>query len=139
MPTGQTLSWPQNALLRRRTILILRINKGKLSVYEYSIRYFENCLNIRIYFDLYWLLSCYLIKNDKHGSHLVGYFSKEKHCAQKYNVSCIMTMPHYQRQGFGRLLIDFSKCIPNSLNIFLYNIEIKIFSILLLSLLYYKF
>merc|ERR1711981_1093170 len=33
---------------------------------------------------------------------------KEKHCAQKYDVSCIMTMPHYQRQGFGRLLIDFS-------------------------------
>merc|ERR1719414_1279147 len=42
------------------------------------------------------------------GNHLVGYFSKEKHCAQKYNVSCIMTMPHYQRKGFGRLLIDFS-------------------------------
>jgi GNAT superfamily N-acetyltransferase len=38
----------------------------------------------------------------------VGYFSKEKHCAQKYNVSCIMTMPHYQRKGYGRLLIDFS-------------------------------
>ena len=38
----------------------------------------------------------------------MGYFSKEKHCLQKYNVSCIMTMPHCQRQGFGRLLIDFS-------------------------------
>ena len=65
-------------------------------------------------------MSFYLIKNDKHGSHLVGYFSKEKHCAQKYNVSCIMTMPHYQRQGFGRLLIDFSKCILNSLSILFY-------------------
>ena len=43
------------------------------------------------------------------GCHLVGYFSKEKHCSQKYNVSCIMTMPHYQRQGFGRFLIDFSE------------------------------
>jgi histone acetyltransferase MYST4 len=39
----------------------------------------------------------------------VGYFSKEKHCAQKYNVSCIMTMPHYQRKGYGRFLIDFSE------------------------------
>lgn len=36
-------------------------------------------------------------------------YSQEKSCQQKYNVSCIMTMPHYQRQGFGRLLIDFSK------------------------------
>jgi hypothetical protein len=49
-----------------------------------------------------------LTKNDRSGCHLVGYFSKEKHCQQKYNVSCIMTMPQYQRQGFGRFLIDFS-------------------------------
>nr|CAD7198019.1 unnamed protein product [Timema douglasi] len=42
------------------------------------------------------------------GCHLVGYFSKEKHCQQKYNVSCIMTMPQYQRQGYGRFLIAFS-------------------------------
>ncbi|KAL1123501.1 hypothetical protein AAG570_002579 [Ranatra chinensis] len=42
------------------------------------------------------------------GFHLVGYFSKEKHCQQKYNVSCIMTLPQYQRKGFGRFLIDFS-------------------------------
>ena len=52
--------------------------------------------------------TCALNQNDEKGCHLVGYFSKEKHCMQKYNVSCIMTMPHYQRQGFGRLLIDFS-------------------------------
>ncbi|KAM6306517.1 histone acetyltransferase KAT6B isoform 6-T6 [Aegotheles albertisi] len=32
----------------------------------------------------------------------------EKLCQQKYNVSCIMIMPQYQRQGFGRFLIDFS-------------------------------
>ncbi|XP_075010532.1 histone acetyltransferase KAT6B isoform X4 [Calonectris borealis] len=33
---------------------------------------------------------------------------EEKLCQQKYNVSCIMIMPQYQRQGFGRFLIDFS-------------------------------
>lgn len=42
------------------------------------------------------------------GFHLVGYFSKEKLSQQKYNVSCIMTLPQYQRQGYGRFLIDFS-------------------------------
>jgi len=26
-----------------------------------------------------------------------------------YNVSCILTLPPYQRKGYGRLLIDFSK------------------------------
>lgn len=48
------------------------------------------------------------------------FLPQEKLCQQKYNVSCIMIMPQYQRQGFGRFLIDFSKlcvwcvCPPNS-------------------------
>ncbi|XP_050308446.1 histone acetyltransferase KAT6A [Anthonomus grandis grandis] len=61
-----------------------------------------------LYYDVEPFLFYVLTKNDRKGCHLVGYFSKEKHCAQKYNVSCIMTMPQYQRQGFGRFLIDFS-------------------------------
>lgn len=61
-----------------------------------------------MYYDVEPFLFYVLTKNDKKGCHLVGYFSKEKHCLQKYNVSCIMTMPQYQRQGFGRFLIDFS-------------------------------
>jgi hypothetical protein len=61
-----------------------------------------------LYYDVEPFLFYVLAKSDRKGYHLVGYFSKEKHCAQKYNVSCIMTMPNYQRQGFGRFLIDFS-------------------------------
>lgn len=34
---------------------------------------------------------------------------QEKHCQQKYNVSCIMILPQYQRKGYGRFLIDFSE------------------------------
>lgn len=49
-----------------------------------------------------------LTKNDRKGNHFVGYFSKEKICLQKFNVSCILTLPNYQRQGLGRFLIDFS-------------------------------
>ena len=45
---------------------------------------------------------------DSSGCHVVGYFSKEKNSVHNYNVSCILTLPPYQRQGFGRLLIDFS-------------------------------
>ncbi len=45
---------------------------------------------------------------DSSGCHIVGYFSKEKNSVHNYNVSCILTLPPYQRQGFGRLLIDFS-------------------------------
>ncbi|XP_021960551.1 uncharacterized protein LOC110856375 isoform X2 [Folsomia candida] len=61
-----------------------------------------------LYYDVEPFLFYVLTKNDRFGCHLVGYFSKEKLCQQKYNVSCIMTLPQYQRQGFGRFLIDFS-------------------------------
>ena len=51
----------------------------------------------------------YVMTNaDAEGCHLVGYFSKEKNSSQNFNVSCILTLPPYQRQGYGRLLIDFS-------------------------------
>ena len=43
-----------------------------------------------------------------YGAHIVGYFSKEKESAEDYNVACILTLPSYQRRGFGRLLIEFS-------------------------------
>ncbi|XP_044035867.1 histone acetyltransferase KAT6B isoform X2 [Siniperca chuatsi] len=61
-----------------------------------------------LYYDVEPFLFYILTKNDEKGCHLVGYFSKEKLCQQKYNVSCIMIMPQYQRQGFGRFLIEFS-------------------------------
>jgi hypothetical protein len=50
---------------------------------------------------------------DEHGAHFVGYFSKEKYCLQRYNVSCILTLPAFMRQGFGRYLIDFSRWSPS--------------------------
>ncbi|XP_050068561.1 histone acetyltransferase KAT6B-like [Anopheles maculipalpis] len=61
-----------------------------------------------LYFDVEPFLFYILTKRDHLGHHLVGYFSKEKHNQLRYNVSCILTMPHYQRQGYGRFLIDFS-------------------------------
>uniref|UniRef100_A0A8C5WCM7 histone acetyltransferase n=1 Tax=Leptobrachium leishanense TaxID=445787 RepID=A0A8C5WCM7_9ANUR len=94
--------------------------KGDLSVFEVdgniSKIYCQNlCLLAKLFLDhktLYYdvepFLFYVLTKNDKKGCHVVGYFSKEKLCQQKYNVSCIMILPQYQRQGFGRFLIDFS-------------------------------
>jgi histone acetyltransferase SAS3 len=40
--------------------------------------------------------------------HFVGYFSKEKLNNTNYNVSCILTLPIYQRKGYGNLLMEFS-------------------------------
>lgn len=55
---------------------------------------------------LFYLLTEYDPVNDKH--HIVGYFSKEKANGSNYNLSCILTLPVYQRRGYGNLLIDFS-------------------------------
>ena len=91
--------------------------KDDLSVFEVDGNtnkiYCQNlCLLVKLFLDhktLYYdvepFLFYVLTRNDEKGCHLVGYFSKEKHCSQKYNVSCIMTMPHYQRKGYGCLLI----------------------------------
>ncbi|XP_053671514.1 histone acetyltransferase KAT6B-like [Anopheles nili] len=61
-----------------------------------------------LYFDVEPFLFYILTRRDHLGHHMVGYFSKEKLNHLRYNVSCILTLPQYQRQGYGRFLIDFS-------------------------------
>tara|TARA_B110000977_G_scaffold144997_1_gene184009 strand:- start:4439 stop:6640 length:2202 start_codon:yes stop_codon:yes gene_type:complete len=39
---------------------------------------------------------------------IVGYFSKEKHTREGYNLACILTLPPFQRKGYGTFLIAFS-------------------------------
>ena len=38
----------------------------------------------------------------------MGYFSKDKESRDNYNLACILTLPPYQRKGYGSFLIDFS-------------------------------
>jgi hypothetical protein len=61
-----------------------------------------------LYYDVEPFLFYVLTKNDINGCHFLGYFSKEKHCPQKYNLSCITVLPHCQRRGYGRFLIELS-------------------------------
>ena len=34
---------------------------------------------------------------------------QEKESSEDYNVACILTLPQYQRKGYGKLLIEFSE------------------------------
>lgn len=61
-----------------------------------------------LYYDVDPFLFYVMTTRSEKGFHLVGYFSKEKESADGYNVACILTLPQYQRKGFGRLLIQFS-------------------------------
>ncbi|KJH47660.1 MOZ/SAS family protein [Dictyocaulus viviparus] len=42
------------------------------------------------------------------GCRIVGYFSKEKNPSRNNNLSCLLTIPSEQRNGYGHLLIDMS-------------------------------
>nr|XP_020651807.1 histone acetyltransferase KAT6B isoform X2 [Pogona vitticeps] len=101
---------PANEIYRRKDLSVFEVDGNVSKIYCQNL-----CLLAKLFLDhktLYYdvepFLFYVLTKNDEKGCHLVGYFSKEKLCQQKYNVSCIMIMPQYQRQGFGRFLIDFS-------------------------------
>ncbi|XP_078386908.1 histone acetyltransferase KAT6B isoform X1 [Cetorhinus maximus] len=101
---------PANEIYRKNDLSVFEVDGNISKIYCQNL-----CLLAKLFLDhktLYYdvepFLFYVLTKNDEKGCHLVGYFSKEKLCQQKYNVSCIMIMPQYQRQGFGRFLIDFS-------------------------------
>ncbi|CAO0802972.1 unnamed protein product [Mucor circinelloides] len=61
-----------------------------------------------LYYDVEPFLFYILTETDQDGCHFVGYFSKEKQSLLDYNLSCIMTLPAFQRKGYGQFLIDFS-------------------------------
>ncbi|XP_065061787.1 histone acetyltransferase KAT8-like isoform X2 [Rhopilema esculentum] len=94
--------------------------KGRISVFEVDGKehkiYCQNmCLLAKLfldhktlYFDVEPFLFYILTEVDRDGCHLVGYFSKEKESPDGNNVACILTLPPYQRKGYGKFLIAFS-------------------------------
>ncbi|GAV47115.1 hypothetical protein ZYGR_0E01300 [Zygosaccharomyces rouxii] len=98
---------------------------GKISVWEIDGRenviYCQNlCLLAKLflnsktlYYDVEPFIFYVLTEREDVGTgipkfHLVGYFSKEKLNSTDYNLSCILTLPIYQRKGYGHFLMEFS-------------------------------
>jgi histone acetyltransferase MYST1 len=94
--------------------------KHKVSIFEVDPKdqriYCENlCLLAKLFLDhktLYYDVEPFLFyiicEVDEAGCHMVGYFSKEKYSSEEYNLACILTLPCYQRKGYGKLMIAFS-------------------------------
>lgn len=61
-----------------------------------------------VYYDVDPFMFYVMTKKLDNGHHIVGYFSKEKESAEGYNLACILTLPCYQKMGYGKLLIQFS-------------------------------
>ncbi|KAF8588449.1 acyl-CoA N-acyltransferase [Ramaria rubella] len=61
-----------------------------------------------LFFDTENFMFYLLTDADSQRDHVLGFFSKEKVSYDNYNLACIVTLPPYQRKGYGMLLIEFS-------------------------------
>ncbi|KAI9027276.1 acyl-CoA N-acyltransferase [Phycomyces nitens] len=101
---------PGNEIYRHEDVSFFEIDGRKQKTWCRNL-----CLLSKLFLDhktLYYdvdpfLFYCMTIR-DELGCHLIGYFSKEKESSENYNVACILTLPQYQRHGYGKLLIQFS-------------------------------
>ncbi|XP_052768625.1 histone acetyltransferase KAT5-like isoform X2 [Mya arenaria] len=101
---------PGNEIYRKSNISIFEIDGRKNKNYAQNL-----CLLAKLFLDhktLYYDTDPFLFyvscEMDVKGYHIFGYFSKEKESSEDYNVACILTLPPYQKKGFGKLLIEFS-------------------------------
>ncbi|KAE8575160.1 hypothetical protein XENTR_v10003740 [Xenopus tropicalis] len=101
---------PGDEIYRKGSISVFEVDGKKNKIYCQNL-----CLLAKLFLDhktLYYDVEPFLFyvmtEGDNTGCHLIGYFSKEKNSFLNYNVSCILTMPQYMRQGYGKMLIDFS-------------------------------
>uniref|UniRef100_A0A5G2QWM2 Histone acetyltransferase n=1 Tax=Sus scrofa TaxID=9823 RepID=A0A5G2QWM2_PIG len=101
---------PGDEIYRKGSISVFEVDGKKNKIYCQNL-----CLLAKLFLDhktLYYDVEPFLFyvmtEADNTGCHLIGYFSKEKNSFLNYNVSCILTMPQYMRQGYGKMLIDFS-------------------------------
>lgn len=102
---------PGNEIYRKDSISFFEIDGRKNKFYAQNL-----CLLAKLFLDhktLYYdtdpFLFYVMAVFDERGYHIVGYFSKEKESTEDYNVACILTLPQYQRKGYGTLLIEFSE------------------------------
>lgn len=101
---------PGNEIYRKGSISFFEIDGRKNQNYAQNL-----CLLAKLFLDHKTLdyytdpFLFYVMTNfDSRGFHIVGYFSKEKESTADHNVACILTLPPYQRKGYGKLLIEFS-------------------------------
>ncbi len=101
---------PGNEIYRKHPLSFFEVDGRKNKTYTQNL-----CLLAKLFLDHKFLhydtdafLFYILTEYDTNGFHIVGYFSKEKESSEDYNVACILTLPPYQRLGYGKVLIEFS-------------------------------
>lgn len=101
---------PGNEIYRYQDISFFEIDGRKQKTWCRNLCLLSKCFldHKTLYYDVDPFLFYCMTERDEYGCHLIGYFSKEKESTENYNLACILTLPQFQRMGFGRLLIQFS-------------------------------
>ncbi|CAF0932594.1 unnamed protein product [Adineta steineri] len=101
---------PGNEIYRHGSTSFFEIDGRKNKSYAHNM-----CLLAKLFLDhktLYYdtdpFMFYILTEFDAQGFHIVGYFSKDKESSEDYNLSCILTLPPYQKKGYGHFMIEFS-------------------------------
>jgi histone acetyltransferase MYST1 len=104
---------PGDEIYRSGTLSMFEVDGKKNKVYGQNLCYLAKLFldHKTLYYDVDLFLFYVLCECDDRGCHMVGYFSKEKHSEESYNLACILTLPPYQRKGYGKFLIAFCKIL----------------------------
>ena len=101
---------PGNEIYREHRLSVFEVDGKDHRLYCQNL-----CLLAKLFLDhktLYYDVEpfyFYIITEvDEFGAHIVGYFSKEKNSAEDYNLACILTLPQYQKCGYGKFIISLS-------------------------------
>jgi hypothetical protein len=101
---------PGDEIYRDQEISVFEVDGRKNKIYCQNL-----CLLAKtfldhktLYYDVEPFLFYVMTLKEESGYEFIGYFSKEKRSISNNNVSCILTLPVYQRKGYGSFLIDFS-------------------------------
>ncbi|KAH9949605.1 histone acetyltransferase [Amylocystis lapponica] len=101
---------PGNEIYRHEDISFFELDGKRQLSWCRNLSLLSKCFldHKTLYYDVTPFLYYVMTYRDSTGCHLIGYFSKEKESADNYNVACILTLPQYQRHGYGKVLIQFS-------------------------------
>lgn len=101
---------PGDEIYRHESLSMFEVDGKKEKIFCQNLCYLAKLFldHKTLYYDVDLFLFYILCEVDERGCHIVGYFSKEKSSEEGYNLACILTLPSYQRKGYGKFLISFS-------------------------------
>lgn len=101
---------PGVEIYRHKGISVFEVDGRKDKEYCRNLCYLAKLFldHKSLVYDVDFFLFYVMCECDERGAHITGYFSKEKFSEEGCNLACILTLPAYQKRGYGKFLISFS-------------------------------